>query len=106
MNADGAIEPRVGWVQRSSASTPTMPAPVGGDDRLIVHVECLLRNRRFQFAPQKSPVGMLDFDLRLETPHRSAPRLLGRAQRQRGTAGQFLTGRAILRRLRNADAER
>ena len=77
---------------------------VGGDDRLIVHIECLRRNRGFKFAQQKAPVGLLGLDLRLEAPHRAAPVALGGAQRQTGAARQLLAGGAVFRRLRHADA--
>ena len=42
-------------------------AAVGGDDRLIMDVESLQRDRRLQFAQQRTPLGIFGFDLRFET---------------------------------------
>ena len=79
-------------------------AAVGGDHRLVVHVECLALDRDFEFAQEKAALGMLLVDLRHEAPHRAAPGALGGAQRQRGVTAELVAGGAVLRRLRDADA--
>ncbi len=105
MNIDGAIAPRVGWVQRSKRFDADNAAAFGGDDRLIMNVERLVADRGLELAQEEPPLGMLFLDLRHEAPHRAAAAALGGAQRQRRAAIQFVAGGAVFRRLRDADAD-
>ena len=54
-------------------------ATVGGDDRLVVDVECFLVDRNFKFAQEEAALGVLLVNLRHEAPHRSAAGQLGGA---------------------------
>ena len=83
---------------------PDDAASLGGDDRLIVDVERLQRDRGFELAQEEPPLRALGFDLRRKASRRTATLALGGAQGKVGAARQFLAGRTILRRLRDADA--
>ncbi len=104
MNADGAIAPRVGCVQRSQRLHADNGAAGRRDDRLVMHIEDLRGERGFKFAQEEAPVGLLDLDLRGEAPHRAVPIALGGAQRQNGAARQLLGAGAVFRRLCHSDA--
>ncbi len=59
-------------------------AALGGDDRLIVHVEGLVVDGGFEFAAEETPLGMLLVDF--GTKRRTAPRPLRLAARNARTA--------------------
>ena len=81
-------------------------AAVGRNDRLIVDVKSLQRDRRLQFAQQRSPLGVFGFDLRLEKSHSAAAFPFGRAQRETGTASHFISAGSVLGGFSNADPGR
>ena len=56
MNSAGVIGPRVGWFQRTSASTPTMRPSASVDDRLVVDVELAPLRLRAQVGRQGVPL--------------------------------------------------
>ncbi len=82
---------------------PDHAAAVGGDDGLVMHLELLAGHGGFEFAEQKPAVDMGGFDCRFELAHGAAAVALGRAQGEVRAPRQFLAGRRVPRRLRDAD---
>ena len=102
MKVAGPITPRVAWVQRSSASTPTMRRAVRRHDRLIVQIQLIGGERARQFAVHEFLVGGHGVDRALETDDRAGAFLGGRAQREPGPARELAAGVGMARRLREA----
>ena len=98
MNTDGGMNPRAGWFQRSSASTPTMRAAVGLHDRLVVNVEGARRERARHLALDEPPLLELRFHLGREGDHAAAAAPLGGPQREIGAPRELVAGRAVARR--------
>ena len=57
MNSSGRTRPRVGWRQRTSASTPATRRRSSGDLGLVVQLELAVVDRPAQRAEQAEPVG-------------------------------------------------
>ena len=56
MNAPGRSSPRVGWRQRTSASTPRTVVVVEPDERLVPDLELVVRDRLAQLGLDAAPV--------------------------------------------------
>ena len=83
-NCIGGMAPRTGWVQRSSASAPTMRLPSADDDRLVMHVERLVRR-----APAAAPFrGSGGRRTRRPSPARNARRCRAASSWRRGARGR------------------
>ena len=104
MNTDGGIGTAARVVPAQQRFDADHRAAVGGDNRLIVDVESLQRDRGLKFAQQRAPLGVFGFDLRLEKPHPAAAFAFGRTQRQTGATGHFVGRRAVLGGFRDTDA--
>ena len=82
--------PRTGWCQRSSASTPTAPAPVPRDDGLVVHLE-LAALQGVRRSPRARAVARTSLVEARRVAHdaRCAPRRLAQVHRHVGAAQQL-----------------
>ena len=89
MNSSGAIRPRSGWRQRTSASAPQISPRRDVDQRLIVQLEFAPRQRVAQVDLERAARPRLGVHLRLEEAIAVAAFGFGAIEREVGVLEQF-----------------